>query len=448
MRVVYYSLYSLDTVLCLLVIPFAYFYYEEWDIDSTNFTRAKGAAKYSIAFLLIVVALFLVGFFVPAAASKGKHADLDFFRKLLLENHGERALTFMVGTLLCLGTIVFVVYTAPGIALYPISLIKKIPALSVGTPQEIETNIELNRERQRIILARYRGDERAIVTKERKEYDALKREEKTLRRKLSIALESQTDTWWGTLGKIIRPIKVAIGVLLLLLVALIWVSMLLTGIDKAKNSLCGAKCGYILAHLNILNPTNYIFVKASHLFPLDYILTLLLVLLFFLSTIVGITFLGIRFLWINIFSFSRARTKPQALLISTVLLSLSALATNYYLGMILFPDYATFGGQVYCAPPHTSPPGKISCKGRPEYLMQCTESSDSKVCTPTVMSTFLNRISINFPFFGAVAFWGTFAFLAVSLLIMTVGLFRTPKLEDGVEMDQDEEEEALLAGRD
>ena len=31
LRVVYYLLYSLDAVLCLLVVPFTYFWYEEYD---------------------------------------------------------------------------------------------------------------------------------------------------------------------------------------------------------------------------------------------------------------------------------------------------------------------------------------------------------------------------------------------------------------------------------
>ncbi|KAL9010755.1 MAG: hypothetical protein Q9180_009261, partial [Flavoplaca navasiana] len=31
LKIVYYALYSLDAVLCLLVIPFTYFWYEEYD---------------------------------------------------------------------------------------------------------------------------------------------------------------------------------------------------------------------------------------------------------------------------------------------------------------------------------------------------------------------------------------------------------------------------------
>src|SRR5690606_21996076 len=109
--------------------------------------------------------------------------------------------------------------------------------------------------------------------------------------------------WWGTVGKVLRPIRVILGLILLAIAVLIWVSMLITSIDKVTHSRCGASCGYILAHLQMFNPVNYIFLKSSHVFPVDYILTLLAVLLFFLSTVIGLTFIGIRFLLIRIFSF-------------------------------------------------------------------------------------------------------------------------------------------------
>lgn len=443
LKVVYYSLYSLDAVLCLLATPFAYFWYEEWDTDSTTWTRLVGAAKYSIFFLALMVILLLVGFFAPAVAQKGKHADLDFFRKLLIENHGERALTFIIGVLLSLGTVVFVAYTAPGFALFPITLIKKIPALSVGTPDDIQAEIIINHELQRAINSKYVTLDTQMNTKDRKELNRLLHQEKKLRKKKQIAEESRTEGWWGTVGKVLRPIRVVLGVLLLAISALIWVSILITGIDKATHSRCGARCGYILAHLQIFNPVNYIFIKSSHIFPVDYILTLLTVLLFFLSTIIGLTFIGIRFLWIRIFSFRRNRTDPRSMLISTVLLSLAGLALNYYLAMLLFPDYATFGGQLYCAPPSSSPPGTVSCENHPEYLLACTEESDAKTCTPSVMSSFLNRITLNFPFFGAWAFWGSFVFLGVSLVCLLGGIVRTPSVE-GEDDDEIDEEEALL----
>jgi LMBR1 domain-containing protein 1 len=93
LTVVYYSLYSLDAVLCLLVVPFTYFWYEEYDeVDSEEGhqpcgQRFWGALRYTFAFIILMVILFLVGFFAPLATSrKGSHLDLDYFRKLLTEN--------------------------------------------------------------------------------------------------------------------------------------------------------------------------------------------------------------------------------------------------------------------------------------------------------------------------------------------------------------------------
>lgn len=94
LKVVYYTLYSLDAVLCLIVVPFAYFWYEEYDEAATEAgtqsvgTRLWGAFKYTIAFIILVIILFLVGFFVPVAKStqRSGHMDLDYFKNLLSEN--------------------------------------------------------------------------------------------------------------------------------------------------------------------------------------------------------------------------------------------------------------------------------------------------------------------------------------------------------------------------
>lgn len=91
LTVVYYLLYSLDALLCLLVIPFVYFWYEEYDEvaaqsgEQSTGQRLWAAFRYTISFILIVVVLFLVGFFVPISKDKSGQ-DLDYFRKLLTEN--------------------------------------------------------------------------------------------------------------------------------------------------------------------------------------------------------------------------------------------------------------------------------------------------------------------------------------------------------------------------
>lgn len=93
LKVVYYTLYSLDAVLCLLVVPFTYFWYEEYDEVATEDgtqtfgSRLWGAFKYTIVFIAICVILFLVGFFIPVAKqARDDHRDLDYFKYLLTEN--------------------------------------------------------------------------------------------------------------------------------------------------------------------------------------------------------------------------------------------------------------------------------------------------------------------------------------------------------------------------
>lgn len=93
LKIVYYTLYSLDAVLCLVVVPFTYFWYEEYDEVATDEgtqtigSRFLGALKYTIGFISLVVVLFVVGFFVPVARNRNDaHFDLDYFKNLLTEN--------------------------------------------------------------------------------------------------------------------------------------------------------------------------------------------------------------------------------------------------------------------------------------------------------------------------------------------------------------------------
>jgi LMBR1 domain-containing protein 1 len=186
-------------------------------------------------------------------------------------------------------------------------------------------------------------------------------------------------------------------------------------------------------------------------FPVDYVLMALLVLFFFSSSVTGIASIGIRFLWIKLFEIRKGHTAPQALLIATVMLTLIMLAINYSIVMIVAPQYAIYGAQTFCSNPTKLPDDQPDCSKHPELVKPCselsTEYASKNVCTPSVVSTFLNRVTVNFPVFGALAFWAQFAFLGVFLIVFVTSLFRTPKLNLS-ELDADaeaDEEEGLLA---
>ncbi|KAI9806956.1 MAG: hypothetical protein M1833_002614 [Piccolia ochrophora] len=465
LKIVYYTLYSFDALLCLIVVPFTYFWFEEYDeVEAaegaqTFGQRMWGAFKYTIGFILFVVIIFLVGFFVPVARNrKGAHFELGYFVDLLAENHGERALTFALGLLITIGTVLYVLYTATGLALLPISFIKSAPGMSApALAATTASELEVNRERQRQLEGRNAGRQDGLSTKDRRELDALVREERTLVRRERLAAEAQGEgkskliKAWMKVEAVFRPFKLIGGILLLLISVFLWISMLLTGIDKAKNSICKAHCGYVLAETHVFNPINWLFVKMAKVFPIDYIFVTLLVFFFFSSSVVGIAKLGIRFLWLRIFQIRKGHTSPQALLIATVMLTLIVLAINYSLTMIVAPQYATFGPQTYCDHPPRHPGEQRNCTNRPDLIKPCSELSDSPaardICTPSVVSTFLNRVTVNFPFFGIVDFWAQFFFLAVFLVVFVTALFRTPHM-DSSEIDEDaeeEEEEGLLA---
>ncbi|KAK3383049.1 putative lysosomal cobalamin transporter [Lasiosphaeria ovina] len=459
LKIVYYTLYSLDALLCLVAIPFAYFWYEEYDeVEEEEGTSGSGgrflsALKYTAAFVFLVVILFLVGFFVPAAGnSHDKHLDLDYFKRLLAANNGEKSLTFGLGLLMTLGTLLYVLYTGAGLALLPVSLIKSAP--SISAPQLSATTasaLERNRELQRQLEMRSAGRPEGMSAKDQREMDALLREERTLARRERLAAEARGDGRstifhiWTKIQAVFRPLKLVGGILLLLIAILVWVSMLITAIDKAANSVCKQHCGYILGHINVFQPINWIFVQSAKAFPIDYILMALLILFLFSSSITGIATVGIRFLWVRIFQIKKGRTAPQALLIATVMLALIILAINYAVAMVVAPQYAIYGTQTFCSNEGGD------CRQHLDLVQPCSELSrdtaSKDVCTPTAMSTFLNRVTLNWPVFGAVDFWAQFAFLAVFLVVFVTSLFRTPRLNLS-EIDEEaeaDEEEGLLA---
>ncbi|KAL1835758.1 hypothetical protein VTJ49DRAFT_6104 [Mycothermus thermophilus] len=461
LKIVYYTLYSLDAVLCLIVIPFTYFWYEEYDEveeedgTASAATRLWRAAKYTLGFVFFVVIIFLIGFFVPAAGNgPGGHMDLDYFKRLLGANNGEKALAFAVGLLMTLGTLCYVVYTGSGLALLPVSLIKSAP--SISAPQLSATTasaLERNRELQRQLEMRSAGRPEGMSPKDRREMDALLREERTLVRRQRLAAEARGEGRgrlyhaWTKLLAVLRPLKLLGGLVLLLLALVIWVSMLITAIDKAANSLCKQRCGYILGHLNVFQPANWLLVTSARVFPLDYVLTALLVLFFFSSSITGLAAVGVRFLWVRLFQLRKGRTAPQGLLIAAVLLALMLLAVDYAVAMLVAPQYATYGTQTFCL--DSSPAG---CRDHRDMIRPCSEAlrepAAKDVCTPTVASTFLNRVALAWPVFGGAAFWAQFAFLAVFLVVFVTSLFRAPRLDLAAideEAEVDEEEEGLLA---
>ncbi len=65
------------------------------------------------------------------------------------------------------------------------------------------------------------------------------------------------DQCWNALA----PLRIVVGVLLLLVGLLVFISLLLTVIDKLKNSECGTGCGYTIDKPHITNPLDQLLLN-------------------------------------------------------------------------------------------------------------------------------------------------------------------------------------------
>lgn len=335
---------------------------------------------------------------------------------------------FAVGVLMTIGICLYVLYTSSGLALFPISLIKSAPSTSnphmrASTAVQLETN----RERQRQLEGHCGGNHDLLSYNDRRELDTLTREERMLIQRQRLVEDTQGDGWsflvraWFKIEAVFRPFKLLGGITLLLVASITWVSMLLTAVDKAKNSSCKNLCGYILGHVNFFNPVNWALVQSANIFPVDYAIFTVLVLFFFCSSIAGISAVGIRFLWIRILQIRQGHTPPHALLLATAMLMLITLGLNYSIAMLVAPQYATFGPQTFCDHAPGSPLDLPECSNDKGIVKPCSELADNpaaqRVCTSSIGSTFLNRVTLNFPFFGTVFFFAQFVFLGRELFL-------------------------------
>ncbi|CAO0799625.1 unnamed protein product [Mucor circinelloides] len=235
MSIVYYVCYGLITLFSFLLIPFAYFFYEEYDDEESIKDRIWSALKYTSFFVVISILLFMFGLFLKPT-TKAPKIDLDWFRKLLTDSHGEKAITFVVASLVLLGMLVFIAYTAPGLSLLPISLIKGRQRIDAES-EDVENRLTATRERQRVIRSKYMN--RAMPNRDQREIEELEDEERILSRRLRGIQQDKTSLVQRILS-LLRPLEVS-------LIFSLWTCLSLSLLD-IKNKLVSAWRPIIVLH--------------------------------------------------------------------------------------------------------------------------------------------------------------------------------------------------------
>jgi LMBR1 domain-containing protein 1 len=421
----YIILYSAVLVTSFVLIPFAYFFYEAYDPESTLAKRFFDAFKYTVGFLLVVIILFIVGLFLkPGDKPNGGDPFWEWVNKLLgSENQGQAAVLFAVACLSVIGLVSWVFYTAYGLSAFPIGMLRGRRRLS-DERREYEDEIKRTQENREVLKFKEKTAKKRDVEAE----ESLLRRERALQRRMSRLERVKCIAKCCT---ILRPFTFLFGLAFLLLTILIVVSISLTALDKILNSYCGANCGFILKIPHIFNPLDKLLVLLSAYFPMDYVVLSVIVLYIFFATMNGITRIGIRFLWVHMYSFRKGKTMPQGLLLAAVILVLSVLVLNIQL-ITLAPQYATFGSQTY-QPANTTAPVPCSIDYTPP----------NGNCTMTQIADIVHGITLRMTFFSVIFYWTSWVFIAFFLIGLLVALCRRKSSNIETYSDDDEVPEGI-----
>lgn len=429
----YYTLYSIILFCVFLWIPFVYFFYEEKDEDDGNTcAQVQTACKYTLGFLLVCVALLIIGAFVPLNIPNKKNSTEWERVKLLFEelgsSHGLAALSFSISSLTLIGMVAAITYTAYGMSALPLNLIKGTRNASYERLENTEDIEEVEQSIQRI-KAKCK-DGRPLPSRDRRMLQQLEDKLRTLRRR-GRRLEHIEKSCWTRFCGALRPLKIVWGVFFILVALLFTVSLFLSNLDKALHS-AGIDSGFIILGTNLTNPLNMLLPILQTVFPLDYILITIIIMYFIFTSMAGIRNMGIWFFWIRLYKIRRGRTRPQALLFLCMILLLIVLHTSYMI-YSLAPQYVMYGSQKYLVPTNGTIEGQLA-NMTTWVPKDCDADAPEDQCTVTRTYLFLHK----FWFFSVAYYFGNWAFIAVFLIGLVVSCCKGKKSVIEGEMDEDD----------
>uniref|UniRef100_A0A9J8CLW8 Lysosomal cobalamin transport escort protein LMBD1 n=2 Tax=Cyprinus carpio TaxID=7962 RepID=A0A9J8CLW8_CYPCA len=410
----YYTLYSIILLCVFLWIPFVYFYYEEKDEDNSNkCLQVKNALKYTIGFVIVCSALLLIGTFVPLESPPNRNSTqwekVQYLFEELGSSHGLAALSFSISSLTLIGMLAVITYTAYGMSVLPLNLIKGTRSILYERLENTEDTEEV--EHQIDKLKAKCADGRPLSMRDRRNLQDLEAKLQVLRRQ-GRHLEIAERNCCNKVGSI-NFIDLYI-------------------LDKALHS-AGISTGFIIFGTNLTNPLNELLLALQPVFPLDYVLITIITMYFVFTSMAGIRNMGIWFFWIRLYKIRPQRTRPQALLFLCMILLLIVLHTSYMI-YSLAPQYVMYGSQKYLlqTPLPTADPSQGNHTAAITKI--CDADAPEDQCTVTRSYLFLHK----FWFFSTIYYFGNWAFLVVFLIGLVVSCCKGKKSVIEGEVDADD----------
>ncbi|XP_006638934.1 lysosomal cobalamin transport escort protein LMBD1 isoform X1 [Lepisosteus oculatus] len=429
----YYTLYSIILFCVFLWIPFVYFYYEEKDDDNINkCLQVKNALKYTVGFVIVCSALLLIGAFVPLNVPANQNSTqwekVTYLFEELGSSHGLAALSFSISSLTLIGMLAVITYTAYGMSVLPLNLIKGTRNVAYERLENVEDIEEVEHQIEKIKATCTDG--RPLSSRDRCALHQLESKLQVLHRR-ERHLEIAEKNCCTMFCRALRPFKIVCGVFFILVALLFTIALFISNLDKALHS-AGINSGFIIFGTNLTNPLNELLLALQPVFPLDYVLITVITMYFVFTSMAGIRNMGIWFFWIRLYKIRPGRTQPQALLFLCMILLLIVLHTSYMI-YSLAPQYVMYGSQKYLL--QSKLPSVDALMGNSTTGMSkiCDADAPEDQCTVTRTYLFLHK----FWFFSTIYYFGNWAFIAVFFVGLLVSCCRGKKsvIEGEVEED-------------
>jgi LMBR1 domain-containing protein 1 len=421
--------------------------------------------KYTVFTLIAGILIIVLALVLRFGVSSSSVDKWTWIKNIIdFNNFGDRAIGFMVACLALIGLIPFNIYTSYGLAALPISLMKRTNQLN-SEISGVQDQIDYVSDKLRLLNSKYemRGEE--MNKKDKKEYQKLKNQLNELQRK-NRRFDQVKSSWSLRIEPFIYPIKFFIGVILLLATILVLTSLIITQIDRAIYSECKIWCGFVLNKVHPWNPLDRVLTYSSIVFPVDYVLFGLFIGLIMLGSVVGLSNIGIRFLFIKLYKIKYRRTMPQGLLTACIFLMFIITVFSFML-LSFAPQYSTFGSQKY----QTLSGSWVECDLSALYngtspIFNITLTKDlvlaesdfldgptsrqafeqnyiGRPCYMTQLATMVNNVAFRVPIFSAIFYFSNWFFVGMYILFFLIALFRKPAAILNAEDSDDEMDDEI-----
>ncbi|CAF3714252.1 unnamed protein product [Rotaria sp. Silwood1] len=248
--------------MAFLINPFLFFYYEEKEEQIETSKRIRSAIKWTIGFLIFLIILIILGIFVPQLAtlpSDNSTSEWDHVKYLIDHFDSSRvedSISFAIFTLSIIGFILLTIYTGYGSIACPISLIrgKRSARLQQATIEEQRIEIQ---NQIRILKTRYPRHVPMPANEKRKLAELEQQDAALCRNQESIITVRQSFCF--KCRYIYRPIQIILGGFLCFLAILIFISLLLSNINKCINFV-NFKQIFAQGNQTLPNPIDLVFI--------------------------------------------------------------------------------------------------------------------------------------------------------------------------------------------